>query len=216
MNKILVASLFAVASTLSAAVIVSPVNGVINSGGPGFGSLADTFNHNGLSAGYTSGVTDFDAYLAGNPTHTVAFGGFEWFSNEGTTSARVTYDLGSLMSIDRLALWNEESSGIGTLNLLYSTDNSTFNPLVSNLHPTDHPLADYTADVFGFGGSVNARWVRFDMSGCPQPNVGSFQACAIGEVAFSSGASTGVPEPSSVLLIGLGLSGLIAARFRKS
>ena len=42
------------------------------------------------------------------------FAGFEWFSNSGTTAAVVTYDLGAVITIDRLALWNEESSGIGT------------------------------------------------------------------------------------------------------
>jgi len=33
------------------------------------GSPDNVRNQSGLSAGYTSGVTDFDAYLAGNPTH---------------------------------------------------------------------------------------------------------------------------------------------------
>ena len=57
-----------VASEASATVIVSPVSGAINSGGPGFGSLSETFNQNGLSIGFVSGVTDFDAYLGLGPT----------------------------------------------------------------------------------------------------------------------------------------------------
>lgn len=174
---------------LSAGSIVSPIGGVINAGGPGFGLLRDTFSQSGLTAGFTSGVTSFDAYLATTPRHTMIFGGFEWFSNAGTTGATVTYDLGAVIAIDRLALWNEESSGIGTLNLFSSTDGVTFTPLASNLHPTDHAITNpidsppYPADVFGFA-STNARFVRFVITDSPQPNPGSFPAAAIGEVAF--------------------------------
>ncbi len=205
--------LAATSNSAAAAVIVAPVSGVINSGGPGFGTLAETINQAGLSSGYVSGVTDFDVYLATNPTHTTTFSGFEWFSNSGTNSASVTYDFGSAITIDRLALWNEESSGIGLLDLYWSTDNVTFNPLALGLTPTDNPLAAYGADVFGFA-STNARYVRFDMSGCPQPNPGSFQACGIGEVAFSSGGEA-IPEPGTAALLGLGVAGLGLMRRRK-
>ncbi|MDX1746996.1 MAG: hypothetical protein R3324_13745, partial [Halobacteriales archaeon] len=82
-------------------VIVSPVGGTINSGGPGFGLLSHTFDQSGLSSSFTSGTTLFDTFLAGSPTHTTIFDGFEWFSNSGTSSASVTYDLGSVMTINR-------------------------------------------------------------------------------------------------------------------
>ena len=148
-----------------------------------------------MSSNFVSGVTDFDTYLATNPLHTLTFPGYEWFSNDGTTSASVTYDLGSLTNIDRLALWNEETSGIGTLNLFHSSDGINFAPLALGLKPTDNPLANYPADVFSFA-SVNTRYIRFDMSDCPQPNPASFPSCAIGEVAFRK---ANVPEPASVL-----------------
>lgn len=173
--------------------IVSPISATIDAGGPGFGSINNTLDHSGLTAGFASGVTDFDAYVATNPRHTMIFAGFEWFSNAGTTAAVVTYDLGEELTIDRLALWNEESSGIGTLDLLSSTDGATFTPLASGLHPTDNPLTSpldsppYPADVFAFAPS-SARFVRFVASGCPQPNPGSFPACAIGEVGFRVGS----------------------------
>jgi hypothetical protein len=213
---VMMAALAATASVAAAAVIVAPVSGVINSGGPGFGSLSYTYDQSGLSNGYVSGVTDFDVYLATNPTHTISFDPYEWFSNQGTSSASVTYDLGSVMQIDRLALWNEESSGIGSLDLYGSTDGNVFNLIVSGLLPTDHPLANYGADVFNLG-SVNVRYVRFDMSGCPQPNVGSFNACAIGEVAFSSGGGAGaIPEPGTAVLLGLGIAGLGLIRRKRA
>lgn len=179
-------------SAAQAGPIFAPVAATIDAGGPGFGNIADTFNQNGLFTHYVANVTDFDAYIATNPMHTDIFSGFEWFSNSGTTSAQVTYDLGSVRSFNKLALWNEESSGIGQLDLFTSVDGVTFNALAT-VFPTDNPLANYGADVFAFG-VTNARYVRFAMSGCPQPNPGSFPACAIGEVAFRA---TGAPEPAS-------------------
>jgi hypothetical protein len=155
------------ATAASAGLIRSPVDAAINVGGPGAGAISNTLDQAGLSAGFASGVTDFDAYIASNPTHTFVFPGFEWFSDPGT-SAQVTYDLGALYSIDKLALWNEESGGIGLLDLFYSDDGITFSGLASGLLPTDNILAAYRADVFTFG-AVNGRYVRFDMSGCSSP-----------------------------------------------
>lgn len=173
--------------------IISPISATIDAGGVGFGSINNTLDQSGLTAGFTSGVTDFDTYLATTPRHTMIFAGFEWFSDSGTTAAVVTYDLGAAITIDRLALWNEESSGIGTLDLLSSTDGVTFTPLASGLHPTDNALTSpidsppYSADVFTFA-RTSARFVRLAASGCPQPDPGSFPACAIGEVAFRVGS----------------------------
>jgi hypothetical protein len=200
-------------SASAVGIIFSPVNAVINSGGPGFGSISNTFDQSGLSTGFVSGVTDFDTYLATNPTHTNIFSGYEWFSNQGTTSATVTYDLGSIQTIDRLALWNEEISGIGSLNLLYSTDNINFFSLASNLSPTDNPPGSYGADVFSFA-ATSAQYVRFEASGCPQAIPGSFSSCAIGEVAFSTGrTTTNVPEPFTI--VGTLIGGTAALRMRK-
>ena len=42
-------------STAQGQAIVGAVNGVINSGGPGFGALANTWNQAGLSSNYVSG-----------------------------------------------------------------------------------------------------------------------------------------------------------------
>ena len=198
--------------------IYSPVDAVIDVGGPGGVSIIDTINQSGLSSNFISGVTDFDTYIASNPTHTFLFRGNEWFSNIGTNSATVTYDLGQLLSVESLALWNEEVAGIGTLDLLSSNDGVNFTSLASNLSPTNNPpRTRYSADVFSFSPTI-AQFIRFEMSNCPQPGGSlSFDYCAIGEVAFKVSEPLdppqSTPEPSLLFgFIGLSTLGLVSKK----
>ena len=198
----------------SADVILGAVAGTINAGGPGAGgSIPGTFDQSGLSSNYVSGVTDFDAYLATGPVHSIDFL-LEWFSNEGTTSASVTYDLGAVYNIGRVALWNEDASGIGLLSLFGSTDNVSFAPLLLDISPTNNPIeVDYGPDVLQFA-ATDLRYVMFEMGDCPQPDAGAFPSCAIGEVAFAATAP-GVPEPASAALLALGVSAVAVVRRRR-
>ena len=193
--------------------IISPTGAVINVGGPGFGTINDTFNHAGLITNFVSGVTNFNAYIGGNPLHDFVFINGEWFSNLPSTTATVTYDLGGARLIDRLALWNEDASGIGRLSLLTSLDNITFSALGA-FSPTDNPLnVNYGPDTFSFA-TTNARYVRFVMTGCPQaPSI--FDACAIGEVGFRV-AEIPEPETYALMLAGLGVLAFVARRSRKA
>lgn len=221
LRRLLVAAVAATTlpALANAQAIIRPVSAVINAGGPGDGSIDDTFNGNGLTVNFVSGVTNFDTYIASNPIHTNLFAGFEWFSNFGTTSASVTYDLGAAITIDRLALWNEEFAGIGQLNLLGSLDNALFSNLALGLTPTDNPggarTAPYGADVFALP-TTSVRYVRFDMSACPQPLGDNYTSCSIGEVAFRTAAST-VPEPGTWALLATGLVAIggVGARRRR-
>lgn len=196
----------------SAGVILAPVSAVINAGGPGFGSINNTFDQTGLTLNYTAGVTDFDTYIASKPRHTMIFPGFEWFSNSGTTSASVTFDFGKLVNIDALALWNEESSGIGHL-VLDAPSKPNFLAVDPFDEPLTQPITDYPAQVFTFA-PVKTQFVTFLMSGCPQPDPASFDGCAIGEVAFREAPS--IPEPGAwaLMIAGFGLAGATLRRRR--
>jgi hypothetical protein len=195
------------ANPAMAGIILGATSATINASGPGSGSIDDTFNQNGLLTSYTSGVTDFDTYIGANPSHSITFAGFEWFSNDGTSTASVTYNLGVTQTIDALALWNEDASGIGKLDLFYSTNGINFSSLALGLSPIDitDSSPNYLANIFGFS-SVNAQYIRFDMSDCPQTSAGpaGFNGCGIGEVAFRQTDPTNIPEPTALSMAVLG------------
>lgn len=176
----------AVNATITERLIYSATSAVVNSGGTydASTSIDNAINQHGLFTFYTSGVTDFNNYIALNPEHTYNYFDLEWFSLDGSSSAVVTFDLGTIRTLDGLALWNEEVNGIGSLDLLYSADGTTFSPLLSGLTPTDNPVSNnYLADVFSFG-AVNARYIRVQMNNCPGAR------CSLGEVAFRGVTST--------------------------
>jgi hypothetical protein len=224
-GAIALALAFAAPSTASAGPIITPVSAVVGLGGPGSGFIEDTFDRvfdhtNPVPLDTTN--LNFEDLLG--LKHTSRFLGYEWFSGENQTTAQVTYDLGAVMQVDRLALWNEESSGAGTLDLSYSIDGTSWFALATGLKPTDHialigeppagislePPPFYGADLFTFA-LTDARYVRFDMSNCATGN-DDYNACAIGEVAFSNP----VPEPATLLFVGSGLAGLALRRRRRA
>ena len=110
-----------------ASVITSPTGATASSTfiAAGFDfDIGNTIDHSGLSTNFISGVSDFDAYLAGNPMHTSLADHNEWFSQLGVTQASIIYDLGSVKTVDRLALWNEEFSGFGTGRITWHASSS--------------------------------------------------------------------------------------------
>lgn len=196
-----------------AATIVSAVS-VTPSSERGNVPAVNTINQSGLSAGYVSGVTDFDTYISTNPTHTLIAQNNEWFSDFGNLTPTLTFDLGSVLTIDRIALWAEESSGFSTAVLSSSTDGVNFGNL-GTINPVDNPLADYPAEVFGFAATA-MQFFRMDMSGCPQPDPGVTNECSLGEIAFSSvdPTTTPIPVPAGAILLGSVLAGGLAAARR--
>ena len=146
--------------------------------------LVNLINQSGLSIPYTSGMTDFDAYLAGNPNHSSSLGN-AWVSSFGTTTGQIDFDLGSVLVVDRIAVWNfSAGSTFSTKNInVFASQQSDFSGAVNlgtfklNLPP---PLVSQ-AQVISFS-STNARFIRFQILG----NYGASTSTALGEVAFST------------------------------
>ena len=75
-----VVALIAIAGQAEAGLIVAPVGVTANTMGDPLLSIGKTFDQSGLNVGYTSGVTDFDAYVAGTPTHAFVVAGVNGWS----------------------------------------------------------------------------------------------------------------------------------------
>lgn len=89
------------------------------------------FNQSGLSLGFTSGVTDFAAYIGSNPTH---IGGTPEIGNGWISPAycpctgTLDFDLGANYSIKQMALWNmaaNSGANVAEINL-YSSKTADF------------------------------------------------------------------------------------------
>ena len=208
-----VVALIAVAGQAEAGFIVAPVGVTANTMGTNTGSILNTFNQTGLSAGYTSGSTDFDTYVASNPTHANlnAFNG--WSGLAGPVLGYIDYDLGSSMMLESLALWNQHNTnGITSLTVFVSsnigfvgaTNVGTFNPLSLN------PITVQT-----FATPAVGQYVRLQVNsiGSTGTNVN------LAEIAFEQGTTTGtlLPEPTSLAIfgVGAGILGLCGVRRRK-
>src|SRR5689334_7995051 len=121
-----IAALVVCGSAAKAELILQPVSTSTNMGTFGTGHAAsNAINQGGLSASYTSQVTDFDTYLAGNPTHNTINN--DWISSVGALTGHFDFDLGGSFVIQSMALWNlggNNGSNLRSFNLLASNDAS--------------------------------------------------------------------------------------------
>ena len=202
MLALCLSALIAPAVATAATVIRSPSTIVSNTMGEfAPGDLAHVIDQSGLSIGFVSGVTAFDPYIASNPIHTLIYSGFEWFSSPNVTSGTLIFDLGASYALPKLALWDEEFSGIESMTVSVS-DSLVFGAAVGTFNPFNNPQgANYPAEVFNLGGAVG-RYVKLDLR-CPQPNF-LYNGCSMGEIAFATDVP-GIPEPGTYGLMSLGL-----------
>ena len=215
---ILVAFFF---SPANASTIIDPVSVTSPQGDfSGDFALVNIINQIGLSATYTSGVTDFDTYVAtvthdgtgtgSGPTGGATTSGFT--SSGNAPPAQFSFDLGASLQIDALAFWNTDNPGSVTSFELYADTDQIFGngvgALLGTFNPTAGGIQPSAGQVFTFN-SVNTRYVHIEALILATEGL---KNAGIGEVAFRSSA---VPIPAAVWLFGSGLLGLTGMARRK-
>ena len=166
-------------------------------------------NQSGLSFGYTSGVTDFDSYIASNPTH---------MDRQATPGLPVPrFRVPSILISAALTLsmrshfWNLGSNfaaNVTGFTLEAGTDSSFSNSIFLGsftADPNTGPNAATLAEVFGFA-PTSASWIRMTITSTNGQNPG------FGEAAFSVSA---IPEPTATLILGLATAGYLCMRRRR-
>jgi hypothetical protein len=189
---------------------ISGVTATTDMGGSSGTLLANTVNGAGLSE-----LTLTATHIGSTPTNT-------WISSKVT--GQVTFDLGGSFQVDGFSFWNEAAvapglngtAGIRGVNVLSSTDGSTFTPVPGAPHafakvefprPLEIPFF-FAPEIFSFS-AVTATHIRFEVlsnQGTPIPFTG------FSEVGFNA-----VPEPTTASLLLLSsLAGAVLRRGRAS
>ena len=205
--------LFLIAAPSSrASYVLSPTDVVHNDIGTYGASwpASNMIDGSGLEgAPFTSGVTDWDTYFAGDPTHNPG-GGYAWFSDGTNLNGTLTFDLGGSWFIDKIALWNESWAGVSHFEIWFDDDTDSSNGYL--MGGTGDPLRavdmnpQYSAEIFDLGGPFEASYVHLYLTGV---DMGWAQLISVGEIAFSA---TPAPAPPAVFLLFSGLLGLASYR----
>jgi hypothetical protein len=196
------ACLWGATGQVLAQAIVSPVSATTNMGQTY--PLANAYNHTGLLTNFTSGVTDFNAYVAGNPQHD-SQPGTDWAAT--TPIGVADFDLGSVKNVNRVAIWNfgglagNITYAIKQVSLESSVDSSFSSPAILGTYNLGVYSTTNPGQVFSFP-TVAARYFRlYDFQSNGAPSIG------LGEIAFA----TVIPEPASPILVGFAAFGALAA-----
>lgn len=172
--------------------------------------LNNTINQNNLSIGYTSGATDFDAYIASGPTdgnsphHMVLF-------DRRSVPVTVDFDLGGEFLVESFALWNRGfvDQGVRDFKLSASSDASFMDSVDLGDFTATAVIGSWSftgAEVFSFG-PTSASHVRMVVTGY----YGGY-GVSFNEVAFEARQ---VPEPTTLAILGIGALGLAGVRRRR-
>jgi PEP-CTERM motif len=164
-------------------------------------------DESGLSSLFITRVTDYDTYVAGNPTpptHAFISATNGWASPTSFAGKFIEFDLENVYSIMSFALWTQSNTSAVNSFTLSSAMDQNFTQGVTNLGTFNAAmgLSVQTFTVSGIGEFVKL-----------QINSGHGATTVnIGEVAFDVNV---VPEPTGLALIGIGLGGIGLVRRRR-
>lgn len=200
-----------IASTPSfAGVILSPVSASTN--------LAwsvgeeDAINQSGLSANFSSGITNFSEYVASNPTHDLTGPGNTWAAASADLPGNLDFELGGLFSIEQTALWTSINGfGVSSFDIIVASLADFSDATLIGSFSAIETIFPFEVGVQVFDTSAQGRYVRLRInSNHGQGALG----VNLGEVAFNVEP---IPGPSGLALALLGLSFLsLQYRTRKA
>lgn len=200
MIKNICASAAFILLALPAAGLAGVIVGATAASSPEGGDMSNVINQSGLSATYTSGVTDFATFTS--TTTSAGLGGAVSFTNTQNNGPQTfTFNLGSILSIGGIAIWNTSSAGrVTEFHLLADTDGDASNGGTTSLLPTTAlGNGGGLAYVFSFG-PISTQFIHVVGTNSLAPP--DFYGLA--EVAFDQVVDTGVPEPSTLALLSAG------------
>jgi hypothetical protein len=198
----------AFASTARADVIIAPTSVSSPSGSfPGPYALVNLINQSGLSATYTSGVTDFTSYTS-TTVHTAdGLAIPSGFTDSAGLPQTITFQLSGPTSIDAIAIWAVNDPGSITEFSLSGDGGAiagVFNALPDNGTGVD-PAQDF---LFAPQLTSQITMTVLNKGG------GTDQFPGLGAVAFGSAVGSPIPEPSTWAMMLIGFAGLGFAGYR--
>jgi hypothetical protein len=169
--------------------------------GSGVFNLID---QSGLSVGYTSGVDNFDAYLAGSPEHNNSTSTV--WQSDSVQTGNVDFDLGGIFLVEEIAFWNIPFNGSAVTQVqLFASNDPTFENAIDLgvfMIPYEEGPSSLPAELLDIA-DTSAQFVRIEV----QENFDDAPRSGFAEVAFGV-----VPEPSASLLACTALVVLAALR----
>lgn len=179
---------------------------------PNLGSIEMRFLNTAAGSTVINGVTVIGSatpfsgnYAAANAANGIAghpqSAGVEYASASLGEATYVDFDMGAAMPITGFDFFDRLQSAdhVETFDLIYSND-PTFSTTITTQSYTKGTSSWTHSATFG---AINARYVRYDVTGNAPTNAG------VGDMIFYT-----IPEPSIALLGGLGSLGLLLRRRR--